>query len=291
MTRTFALLASPLLTGAAMLAAGAAQAKSPDIAVVSAGSEQAVRLGKTVLSRPFGALLVDHLAIVGSYKAGPATLHLVRGDAGVACPARYVVIASQPGQDPRITDPFGTCNAAARARVAGGVLTVSMPATAAGGPAVRFVYDRGAMRLIDARPAAAVAAGDAGPAGFAAPAASSCRSAANTDAATQAAVIADFQRGYPEEYRRQSTLKRIDIAPDALRGVVTGLACLATWPGAERVVPETATPLFVSKRHGKAAFAALSAIVDDPLTDANMMAAVRSFRAEMSYRAEAGARF
>ena len=54
------------------------------LTVISAGSEQALAAGKTVLSRPFGAQLVDRLAVVGSYPAGPTTYHLVRGDAASA---------------------------------------------------------------------------------------------------------------------------------------------------------------------------------------------------------------
>lgn len=258
-----------------------APAQTRDVAIVSAGSEQAVRLGKVTLSRPFGARLVDRLAVAGSYADRGRRFHLIRGEAGGDCPARFVVIETAAGQDPVVSDPFGTCSAAATARVARGSLVVTMPATAEGGPPVRFGYEGGRMRLLDARPA--VAADGAVPAGYAAPAPSSCRSAAGVDAATQAEILADFEQSYPAEYRRAKTLKRAAIAPDELRALVTGMACLSTWPGSERV-GEVARPLFAS-RHGPAAFAALDAVARDPLTDANMQAAVRGFSAEMSYRA------
>jgi hypothetical protein len=76
------------------------------------------------------------------------------------------------------------------------------------------------------------------------------------------------------------------IAPEEMRATVVGLACLASWPGAEEVVPRAATPLFASKRHGDAAFAALEAVAQDPASDANLRASVRAFGAEMAFRVE-----
>ena len=90
MPRPLMLLAAPLL----LSAGGTAQAADQRAMVVSAGSEQAIKLGKTVISRPFGAELVDHLAVVGSYSVQGARLHLIRGKGGSDCPARYAVIAA-----------------------------------------------------------------------------------------------------------------------------------------------------------------------------------------------------
>lgn len=274
---------------AAFTAPAAAQnpqkASSHEIAVVTSGSEQALQVGGAVLSRPFGAQLVDRLSVVGSYRVGGRTYHLVRGDAAGDCPARYVVITREADGAPAPTEPFGTCSMGARGRVSRGAFIVTMPATAAGGPLVRFRYDQGTMRLIDAMPAAAVARAGGAP-GFAAREASSCRAPTATDPVDQAAVLADFQRSYPAEFRKISTLKHTEIAPDELRATVTGLACLARWPGAEEIVPEMATPLFASKRYGPAAFASIDTIAKDPTSDVNLRAAVRAFGAEMLYRVD-----
>lgn len=255
------------------------------IAVVSSGNEQALAVGKTVLSRPFGAQLIDRLAVIGSYRAGRTTYHLVRGDAAGPCPSRFVVVATGATDAPAVSEPFGTCAGTARATVARGGFTVSMPATAAGGPAVRFGWQDGKMRLLDAAPAAVAAGADGAP-GFAARQASTCRTPTSADPAMQAAVVADFERNYPAEFRREKTLKRADISADELRATVTGLACLSRWPGAEAVVPEAATPLFASKRHGPAAFRIVQVIARDPNSDVNLRAAVRAFGVEMLYRVD-----
>lgn len=260
-------------------------AKRSGIAVITTGSEQALQVGKTVVSRPFGAQLVDRISIVGTYRSGARTFHLVRGDASGGCPARYVVITPEADGSPAATDPFGTCSKAARGEVSRTGFSVAMPATVAGGPLVRFRYDGGAMRLVNAAPSASLASDD-GAVGYGAKAASTCRTPTSADPATQSAVIADFARNYPADYRKNATLKRTEIASGELRATVTGLACLARWPGAEDVVPTAATPLFASKRHGAAAFAVLETIARDPLSDINLRAAVRAFNAEMTYRVD-----
>lgn len=275
--RSFALLA--ICTAAAP---SIAQVKAN---VVSSGSEQAVSVGKTLISRPFGADLVDQLAVVGAYRANGVTYHLVRGDASGQCPSRFVVVTEQRGIAPVASEPFGTCSGSVRAAADRTGFIVTMPATAAGGPAVRFRYEDGRMRLIDAMPAASVAGIDGQP-GFAARQASTCRTPTSADTATQSAVVADFERSYPAEYRRASLLKKAAISPDELRATVTGLACLARWPGAEQVVPEAATPLFASKRYGSQAFETLQSVARDPNSDINLRAAVRAFSAEMLYRVD-----
>lgn len=265
-----------------LLAPTAASAQSRDVAIVSAGSEQAVRLGEVVLSRPFGAQLVDRLAVAGSFSVPGRRLHLIRGEAGGECPARFVVIEAASDRDPVISDPFGTCSPSAKGDLSRGALVVTMPATATGGPPVRFAYQGGSMRLLDPQPPSARVADSAAAPGNAVPSASSCRSAAGNDAAAQTEILADFEQSYPDQYRRTTALKNVSIAPDELRGLVTVMACLSTWPGSERVA-EYARPLFES-RHGPAAFATLDAIAHDPTTDANLQAAVRRFSAEMSYQ-------
>ena len=279
------------MTRALLASAAVALVLSPSVAaqrratIVSSGNEQAIAVGKTMLSRPFGAQLVDRLSVIGSYPAGRTTYHLVRGDAAGQCPSRFVVVATGAAAAPAVSEPFGTCAGQARAAATRSGFVVTMPATAAGGPPVRFGWDSGTMRLLDAMPAAVVAGADGAP-GYAARQAATCRTPTSADPGTQAAVVEDFTRGYPDDYRSNATLNRTDISADELRATVTGLACLARWPGAERIVPEAATPLFASKRHGPAAFQTIQVIARDPNSDANLRAAVRAFGAEMLYRVD-----
>jgi hypothetical protein len=267
-----------LLVPFMLSAGGAAHAADQKAVVVSAGSEQAIKLGKTVISRPFGAELVDRLAVIGSYPVDGARLHLIRGNGGSACRARYAVIVTRAGQEPRISQSFGTCSTAARPQLRRGVFTVAMPAIG-GGPLVRYRYANGRMQPI----AAALTQG-AGTIGPAAPAVSACRSASALDPAGQTRALDAFERDWPKAYRRTGTLKRVTLGPGEMRRVVTDLACMASWPIGERRVPELATPLFRSQRHRTAAFAALESIQRDPDTDANLKAVARSFSAEMRYR-------
>lgn len=269
----------------AVVATPATAQRGGGIAVITSGSEQALKVGSTVVSRPFGAQLVDRISVVGTYRSGPRTFHLVRGDAGGDCPARYVVVTREADGAPSATEPFGTCSTGARGEANRSGFAVVMPATAAGGPVVRFRYDGGAMRLVNAAPAAQVASTD-GAAGYGARSASTCRTPTSADPATQSAVVAEFESNYPTEYRKISTLKRTEIGTDELRATVMGLACLSRWPGAEDVVPAAATPLFASKRHGAAAFGLIDTIARDPLSDVNLRAAVRAFGAEMTYRVD-----
>lgn len=258
---------------------------APRVAVISAGSEQALAVGKTVISRPFGAQLVDRLAVSGSYKTRTGTFHLVRGEAAGDCPVRYLVVFQGGADAPVASEPFGTCASNARGAIGRAGFTVTMAATAGGGPPVRFRYEGGKMRLVDAMPAAAIASAD-GRVGFAARQASTCRTPTSADPATQASVLTEFAESYPAEYRTAKLLKRTDIAPAELRATVTGLACLSRWPGAEQVVPEAATPLFASKRYGPAAFEMIQTIARDDNSDVNLRAAVRAFGAEMIYRVD-----
>jgi len=265
-----------LLVPISLAASGTAHATDQNATIVSAGSEQAIRLGKTVISRPFGAELVDRLAVVGSYPVKGARLHLIRGSGGAQCPARYAVIVTRTGHEPQIGQSFGTCSAAAQPRLRRGEFTVAMPATAMGGPLVRFHYANGRMQSV-AAPALTQGAG-----AMARPAAAPVCKAAN--AVDQSRALDAFERDWPKAYRRTGTLKRVTLGQSEMRALVTDLACMASWPIGERRVPELATPLFRSSHHRTAAFAALDSIQQDPATDANLKAVARSFSAEMRYR-------
>ena len=242
----------------------------PTLAVVPQGGEQALQYGPTILPRPFGGELVDTLSIIGRYQAGRDTLFLVRGSGGASCPSRYVVVAPSRGGTPLITSPFGTC-ALAAGRVVRGQLIVAMNANVAGGPAIRYAYVGGQMRPLDAPPPQTAAAD------------TTCRSYDQAGPVGQDAMLAEFDRTFPDQFRHGSQLKKVAIAPDDLRRLVTGLACFSTWPGADRIVPKAATPLFASKRYGDASFAALETISQTPGVDAGGVAAVRQVGAEMCY--------
>lgn len=262
----------------AVAAPGGAQKARPapksSTAVAATGGGQAIRIGKTVVVRPFGAELVDRLALVGSYRLRGRAVHLVRGDAGGACPSRFVFVSEQPGAAPVASSPFGTCSGDARVSASASTLVVAMTA-AGGGPVARFVFDGGSVRTLE---------GAASSAGLAV--APSCLPASRVDATLQADAIATFERDFPLDYREPGRLKKVDIAPETLRAWVAELACLAPWPAAEQRVLHVATPLFASRRHGSAAFAALDSIARDPASNAHLRAVARSFAAEMTFRVE-----
>jgi len=249
--------------------------KAPQTAVVGAGSEQALKIGRVTVQRPFGAELVDRLVLVGSYRVGGRRVHLVRGDANGACPSRFVFLAEQPGGQPVPGTPFGTCNGRAVVRSAAGALLVTvdeLPGTVplapgAPPPVRRFAYDGATLRPLDRPPAGQ------GP---------DCVPPARVGAVEQAETIAAFEREFPREFGSRGQLNRVAIAPDEMRSVVTALACLAPWPAGERRVPRAAVPLFAS-RHGPAAFAALESVAEDPSSGPYLRASARGLKAEMSY--------
>lgn len=278
-----------ILAIAAVTATSAAHAQrgsGGDVTVVAAGSGQTLRAGKSDIPRPFGAQLVDTLTVVGSQRVGGRDYTLVRGDATGECPSRYVVIYRARNGTFYPTTPFGSCAPDGRIRVAAGTVEVTMSAAAPGGVVpVGYRFVQGRMRPRDQIAAAAnVATASSAPGSAITGGSLGCRAAGSVEAASQAAILDEFARDYPLDYRRFSTLKRTDITAGELRATVTALACLASWPGAERMVPGMATPLFASRRHGGAAFAELDRVAIDPQADANLRAVVRAFHAEMRYR-------
>jgi hypothetical protein len=254
--------------------AGMAAAPMPTLAIVSAGREQALQYGPTMLPRPFGAELIDTMAITGDFRIGRDRFFLVRGTGGANCPARYVVVAVKRGFPPVTTPVFGTCSAMASGRVVAGQLVVAMPAAIDGGPPIRFAYLGQQMQPLDAPPAAVSAATPD----------RACRTYEQASPRTQDVLVAEFQKSFPDQYRHDKLVKRAQIDPDQLRTLVTGLACFSTWPGAGAMVPEAATALFASKRYGAASFAALDTVARTPGTAPDLRAAVRTFSAQMRYQ-------
>ena len=277
-TSVRAVAIATIIAAVAYVPSGAAQTsskKKSSTNIAPAGDGQTIRVGKTVIARPFGAELVDRLVIAGSYNLRGRRVHLVRGDASGPCPSRFVFVSEQPGGSQTTSGSFGTCSGSARVNPSATGLVVAMPAAPAGGPTVRFVFDGATVRALDAIAAAGNATAQPG-----------CVPASRTDYPTQVDAVAAVERDYPQEYRKTGTLKAVSIDPEELRSLVGALACLSSWPAAENRIPELATPLFVSRRHGPAAFAALDSIAHDPASDAHLRAMARSFAAEMSYRVD-----
>lgn len=251
------------LAGVIPLAASAQRAT-----VARSGNDQSVRVGRAVVARPFGAELVDRLAVVGSYQLRGRRTYLVRGDAGGQCPSRFVFVTEAARAAPIVSTPFGTCRGDARVRSSAGLLTVTMSSAADPRATARFAFDGASVRSLDAAADAA--------------AQPPCPVASYIDPALQAATIEAFETDFPAEYRSRRALDRTTLDPQELQAVVTTLACFAAWPSADRSIPRLATPLFASNQ-GTAAFAALTAIAEDPSSGAHLRASARSFAAEMSY--------
>jgi hypothetical protein len=242
--------------------------------VVNAGSEQALRIGTVTISRPFGGTLVDGLSVVGGYRLGRERLWLVRGDGGPACPQRYVVVTRRSAEEIVTSTPFGTCGTAGKPRIVGGALVVPFAAPAGGAP-IRYAYGGGEVRAMEAPAAVRVAATTP-----------RCTPGTQVSAGEQGAAVAAFEEGFPAAYGDERRLRRMELPASELRQLVTGLACLASWPAAQEVVPDRAVPLFASKRLGPQAFAMLDVIARDRASSPHLTAMVRSFAAEMRYRVD-----
>lgn len=268
-------LRTMMATAVIAAATGGAPAVAQHAQVINAGSEQALRVGKVTISRPFGGTLVDGLAVVGAYRIGRERLWLVRGDVGPACPQRYVVVAHRSAQEIVSSTPFGTCSAAGKPAIRNGTLIVPF-AGPAGAQPIRFAYRNGEVRAIG-EPAATRAD---------VVAQQRCVPGAQVPAAEQASALAAFEDGFPATYGDQRRLRRMDLPAPELRHLVTGLACLAGWPVAQDVVPDRAVALFADKRLGPRAFAMLDMIAGDRATSPHLAAMARSFAAEMRYRVD-----
>lgn len=257
------------------LAARRQPAPPPALAVVTSGSEQALKLGDTLLSRPFGAELVDTIAVVGRYGTRAEPLYVVEGTAGATCAARYVVVSARSGQPPVVSAPFGTCvkGIAVRQTVRG--IEMQLTPSSSGG-ASRFAYADGALRPLDAPTIAAD--------GIAAPQTLRCRNPGDMAGLDGDAFEAQLEETLPAAYRTSGAVRRAEIAPSALHEMVAGLACLATWPGAGDAVHKAATPLFASRRYGTASFATLDRIAGATNSEAALRASARILSAQMRYQ-------
>ena len=273
MRRTSAsLIALTLLASAA----DAARSAERGLTVITSGSEQALQLGETVLSRPFGAQLVDSMAIVGRYGARAERLWIVQGTAGATCPARYVVVSAKSGQPPIVSAPFGTCGTGVRAQPSGGGLLLSVAPLAPGAAPSRYMFRNGGVTPLDGTATVAVTQ--------AAQQTVRCRNPGDMAALDGTAFEYELDRALPAAYRTSGSVRRAEIAPTALHEMVAGLACLASWPGGGRPVTRAATPLFASKRYGAASFAALDRIAGATNSEPGLRASARYLYGEMRYR-------
>lgn len=290
--RAYLLLTAAALSSIQAEAAPRRTAVAPRMVAAQVNGEPVLRYGKDVITRPFGATLVDRLDVVGSYAVTGGRAFLVRGTATGPCPVHYVVVQAQAGL-PRPSAPFGTCADGARARVTRGALRITVPNAAAELPPASFAYAGGRVTpVIDPVQQAALmtsgaAAGPAldaidawaGPGGCA-----SVTRAAAIGASDE--VLANFDRHYPADWRRQGRIERVTLEADELRRVVTGLACLSTWPAADPAIPQAALPIFASRKHGRTAFELLEGVGRDAAVPSDVRAAARAFHAEMRFRVE-----
>jgi hypothetical protein len=272
---TLPMMLACAVSGAAF-AAKPARVADPELVVVTSGSEQALKLGETTLSRPFGAQLVDSLTIVGRYGSPIERFYLIEGAAGAACPARYVVVSAKRRQPPLVSSPLGGCGRNAQARLAGAGLMVTVSPGPDGMGAARYQYERGAVRSLDAP----------SPLANAQPAAPRfrCHNPSDLAALDGNVLEAELDRTLPADYRASRGLKRAEIDPRDLHQMVAGLACLATMPGGVNRISDAATPLFASRRYGDAAFASLDRLAGASNSDVGLRASARLFSAEMKYR-------
>ncbi|RVT93299.1 hypothetical protein [Sphingomonas crocodyli] len=247
----------------------------PQLKVVTSGSEQALQLGATVLSRPFGAQLIDRMTVTGRYPFKGGHYFLVEGQGGSECPARYVVVQAPTGQTPTVSAPFGTCSTGASASARTGALVITMPGQPGGGSFVRYAYAQGAVKPIAGDPEMAEAA--------VAPPLAQCVDYGTASAAGPADYRTELDRSLPTDWRKRSRIAKAEVSQEQLRGLVSSLACLATWPGAERSVTKAAVPLFSSSRYGKASFAALDTTARDLDSDPGLRANARAFAANMHF--------
>jgi hypothetical protein len=253
----------------AMSAAGSAdaapkKAATSGLSVVQSGGEAALILDGTIMPRPFGATLVDRLTVIDRFPlAANRTVWLIRGDGSETCDSQYMLVDRVSGQQPDLSSVFG-CNATVTGRARSGAVRLSVVSPTL--PKAELAWRRGTLEPVDA--AGEVVQADVG-----------CRN----PAATAEEVDVALGTALPPELRRRGTLKRAAMADAELQARVGDLACLATWPGSEKRVVEAATPLFVSKAWGEAAFAALDRIALQPGSPQDVRSAVRLFSGRMRY--------
>ena len=94
-------------------------------------------------------------------------------------------------------------------------------------------------------------------------------------------LVAAFEKRFPKALRSKTGAERASLTPSVLDALVRELACLASLPGGDPFVPETATTLFASKRHGRAAFAILDRMAADAAASLARREAARAFAVQM----------
>ena len=94
-------------------------------------------------------------------------------------------------------------------------------------------------------------------------------------------LVNAFERSYPKALAGEASVERTPLGSDALARLVADLACVSSHPGADPFVPEQALALFASKRHGRAAFAALNALARSEAASPALRSAARAFERQM----------
>lgn len=256
--------------GLAILPATARAPRHPELRVVTSGSEEALVLGSTTLSRPFGAQLVDHMQVVGAFGTARERFYLVEGNAGATCPARYLIVTARAGQAPAMSAPFGTCGMGATVRQDARGLVITVAPGPADRQPLRYFYGRSGLRRLDLP----LAAGSP---------LLHCPAAPTRSGFDSVALTAEFDQILPAYYRTASGVRRAQIAPDQLRDMLARMACLAADADAEPIIPKAATALFASKRYGETSFAMLDDLATASASGPELRASARAFAATMHY--------
>lgn len=211
-----------------------------------------------------------------------------------ACPVQYQIVEARGGSPLRLSRRFGSCVDGATAKLADGGLVVTMPAGPGRAEVIAYRYASGRIEAVAAaQPApapvvAAVVVRDRR--GFrvtdwqAPPA---CAAIARAEPGAPAdAYLAELRRTWPRDWQTRGRIGDQPFQTAALRALVTDLSCLSALPGGERVVVETARPLFASRRHGRAAFEQLDEVARGSTVDPAIRAAARMLHAQMRFRVD-----
>ncbi|GJD64006.1 hypothetical protein [Methylobacterium frigidaeris] len=79
-----------------------------------------------------------------------------------------------------------------------------------------------------------------------------------------AALVASFEKRYPPALVGEASVERLALDPGQVENAAAYLACVAGLTGFDVYVAEQGLALFASRRHGRAALAALDRIARGP---------------------------
>lgn len=285
-----AALGTPACAALPMTGTAEAPGRNGPVAIVGTEGRQALRVGKGRV-QPFGRAVVA-ASIRASCSAGPRDYVLVAARLRTpACPVQYRVVEIAAGRIVRASTPFGSCVDGATAEVTPAGFEVTMPAASGGPTNVTYRYAAGRIVAVSRPPAPVVAMAPApatrgGPTLAVMPTGGCAMIGGGSPSRSADLLLAGFARSWPVEWRSRGRLRNQPFTPEAMRRTVTELACLAALPGGDKVVADTARPLFESRRHGGLAFDQLDEVARGAAVDPALRAAARSFHAQMRFEVD-----